>query len=58
MLDSICVWYEAWILGTLHWYTSHLVILATSLTASAVLSIACAVIGIYYAVKWVNLTPD
>lgn len=57
MLNTITMWYESWILGTLHWYTSHPIILATSLAVSAVLSLACAAIGIYYAVKWVNL-PD
>lgn len=51
MLDTICSWYEAWVLGVMHWYVNHPVILATSLAASAVISLALAAIGIYFGVR-------
>jgi hypothetical protein len=51
MVNMICAWYESWTLSVLHWYTSHPVLLASSVVGAAVLGVAIGVIGIIGAIR-------
>lgn len=53
MVETICSWYEAWVLGGLNWYTSHPVCCAISVVGGMAISLLISVAGVYYGIKCV-----